>query len=75
MKNIGMSIFAMMVLVSCGKKVEEKTTEVNNTATETKTVVVDTVHAEQPKDDGTSVKVNSDGVDVKSKDVDVEIKK
>lgn len=81
MKNIGMSIFAIMVLVSCGKKEAEKTTEVNNTTTETKTVVVDTVAkpAAEPEPDGTSVKVGSDGVEIKSKDgeknTSVEIKK
>ncbi|MEO5777453.1 MAG: hypothetical protein ABIQ27_11140 [Flavobacterium sp.] len=76
MKNICMAIFAAMMIASCGKK-EETPTEVNTTTESTtveKTVVVDTVAA-KPKDDGTSVKINSDGVDVDSKDVDVVIKK
>ena len=71
MKNIGVSmcLLAMTMLLSCDKK-QDKTTEVNNT-TETrveKTVVVDTVvvkPAEEPN--GTTVKVGSDGVIIKSK--------
>jgi hypothetical protein len=58
--------------MSCDKK-EEKTTEVIETNTiEKETVIVkDTVKEK----DGTSVKISGDGVDVDSKDVDVEIKK
>lgn len=76
MKNICMAIFAAMMITSCVKK---ETPVDTNTTTETttvdKTVVVDTVAVEKPKDEGTSVKINSNGVDVDSKDVDVEIKK
>lgn len=63
----------MLLLLSCDKK-EEKTTETIETNTiEKETVIIkDTV---QEKEDGTSVKVNGDGVEVDSKDVDVEIKK
>ena len=75
MKNICMAIFAAMMIASCVKK--ETPAEVNTTTESTtveKTVVVDTV-AVEPKEDGTSVKINSNGVDVDSKDVNVEIKK
>ncbi|RKS02553.1 MULTISPECIES: hypothetical protein [unclassified Flavobacterium] len=75
MKNIGicLSMLSMVLVMSCDKK-EEKTTETIETNTiEKETVIVkDTV---QEKEDGTSVKINGDGVDVDSKDVDVEIKK
>ncbi len=83
MKNIGIGIgiVAIMVLVSCGKK-EEKTTDVSTTneTTVQKTVVVDTVAAKPTKpSDGTSVKVGSDGVEVKSKtgtnSTSIEVKK
>ncbi|WP_304986214.1 hypothetical protein [Flavobacterium rivulicola] len=62
----------MVLLMSCDKK-EEKTTEVIETNTiEKETVIVkDTVKEKE----GTSVKISGDGVDVDSKDVDVEIKK
>jgi hypothetical protein len=74
MKNIGLclGLFAFLAFASCEKKVE-KTVE----TTETTKVVQDTVVKEVPKeeDEGTSVKINNDGVDVDSKDVDVEIKK
>ncbi|MBF6640834.1 hypothetical protein IVB69_05035 [Flavobacterium sp. J49] len=74
MKNvgIGLSMLSMVLLMACDKK-EEKTTEVIETNTiEKETVIVkDTVKEK----DGTSVKISGDGVDVDSKDVDVEIKK
>ncbi|NNT73090.1 hypothetical protein HKT18_12770 [Flavobacterium sp. IMCC34852] len=74
MKNvgIGLSMLSMVLLMSCDKK-EEKTTEVIETNTiEKETVIVkDTVKEKE----GTSVKISGDGVDVDSKDVDVEIKK
>lgn len=74
MKNIGigLSMLSMVLIMSCDKK-EEKTTEVIETNTiEKETVIVkDTVKEK----DGTSVKISGDGVDVDSKDVDVEIKK
>ncbi len=81
MKNIGMVILAAMMIASCGKKEEEKPTEViNTTETVEKTVIVDTVKVEAPEDkDGTTVKVGSDGVEIKSKNGDkstsVEVKK
>ncbi|MFN3755045.1 hypothetical protein [Flavobacterium sp.] len=74
MKNIGicLSMLSMVLVMSCDKK-EEKTTETIETNTiEKETVIVkDTVQEK----DGTSVKVSGDGVEVDSKDVDVEIKK
>ena len=83
MKNIGFGIclLAMTMLLSCDKK-QDKTTEVNNT-TETrveKTVVVDTVAVKPAADpNGTTVKVGSNGVEIKSKDgtnnTSVEVKK
>lgn len=62
-----------VMLAACEKKVE-KTVE---TETQTTTVVRDTVTVKEPakEEDGTSVKINNNGVDVDSKDVDVEIKK
>ena len=84
MKNIKLclGLAAFLMIMSCEKKAETPT-EVNNTTETTtveKTVVVDTVAAKQPEDnDGTSVKVGSDGVEIKSKDgeknTSVEIKK
>ncbi len=75
MKKIVLCIglFSFVMITSCDKKVE-KTTE----TIETTTVVQDTVVKEVPapaEEEGTSVKVSNDGVDVDSKDVDVEIKK
>ncbi|MBP6556901.1 MAG: hypothetical protein KA213_00950 [Flavobacterium sp.] len=74
MKNvgIGLSMLSMLLLMACDKK-EEKTTQVIETKTiEKETVIVkDTVKEKE----GTSVKISSEGVDVDSKDVDVEIKK
>ncbi len=63
---------SFLLMASCDKKVE-KTVE----TTETTTVVQDTVVKEVPVEEkeGTSVKINSDGVDVNSKEVEVEIKK
>jgi hypothetical protein len=70
--QLGLALITALMISSCEKKVE-KTVE---TTTETTTVVKDTVVKEQAKEeDGTSVKINSDGVDVNSKDVEVEIKK
>ena len=83
MKNIGITfgILGMMIVVSCGKK-EEKTTDMNTTKETTvqKTVVVDTVAAKPATDpNGTSVKVGSNGVEVKSKsganNTSIEVKK
>ncbi|MGL2963418.1 hypothetical protein ACSVH2_06315 [Flavobacterium sp. RSB2_4_14] len=71
-KTIGVLLFSMMLLLSC-KQEGEKTTETIETNTiEKETVIVkDTV--KEPE--GTSVKVSSEGVDVNSKDVKVEVKK
>lgn len=84
MKNVVMSmcvcLLVMAMLVSCDKK-QDKTTEVNTTETTVeKTVVVDTVVAKPAAPaDGTSVKVGSNGVEIKSKDgtnsTSVEVKK
>ncbi|MGV3696211.1 hypothetical protein [Flavobacterium sp.] len=65
-------LVSFLLMASCDKKVE-KTVE----TTETTTVVQDTVVKEVPVEEkeGTSVKINSDGVDVNSKEVEVEIKK
>ena len=78
MKNIGLGVclLAMTMLLSCDKK-QDKITEVNNTTETTveKTVVVDTVVVKpETVPSGTSVKVGSNGVEVKSKDVQVEVK-
>lgn len=81
MKNISMAILAAIMLASCVKK-EEKP-DVVNTTTETtveKKVVVDTVAVKPAADpNGTTVKVGSDGVQIKSKDgsnnTSVEVKK
>ncbi len=76
MKKIVLCIglFSFLMITSCDKKVE-KTTE----STETTTVVQDTVVKEVPAptetESGTSVKVDSNGVDVKGKNVKVEVKK
>lgn len=76
-----MVILAAVMIASCGKKEEDKTTEVvNTTETVEKTVIVDTVKAKAPEEkDGTTVKVGSDGVEIKSKTGDkstsVEVKK
>ncbi len=77
MKKIVLCIglFSFLMITSCDKKVE-KTTETETI--ETTTVVQDTVVKEVPveaEEEGTSVKVNNDGVEVDSKDVDVEVKK
>ena len=75
MKNIGLclGLFAFFALASCEKKEKiVETVETNTVTTETDTVIV---RDEAPKEDGTSVKINSNGVDVDSKDGHVEIKK
>ena len=77
MKKIVVCLGVILIgLTSCDKKVE-KTVE----TTETTTVITDTVVKEvpptetAPKEDGTYVKIDGDGIDVDSKDVKVEIKK
>ena len=65
-----MGLISLIMLSSCGKK-EETTTE----TTETTTVVQDTVVKEVPaQEEGTSVKIDNNGVDVNSKDVKIEVK-
>ena len=67
-------LFSFLMITSCDKKVE-KTTETETI--ENTTIVQDTVVKEVPveaEEEGTSVKINSDGVDVNSKDVKVEVK-
>ena len=62
---------SLVILSSCGKK-EEITTE---KTTETTTIVQDTVVKEVPaQEEGTSVKIDKNGVDVNSKDVKIEVK-
>ena len=73
MKNIGLCIgmISFLMITSCAKK-EEKPTEVIETKTiEKETVIV----KDSVKPDGTTIKVNSNGVSVDGDDVDVEIKK
>ena len=73
MKNIGLCIgmISFLLIISCAKK-EEKTTEVIETKTiEKETVIV----KDSVKPDGTTIKVNSNGVSVDGDDLDVEIKK
>ncbi|QBZ98660.1 hypothetical protein [Flavobacterium sangjuense] len=77
MKKIGLclAMIAFLMISACDKKVE-KTTETETI--ENTTIVQDTVVKEVPveaEEEGTSVKVSNNGVDVDSKDVDVEIKK
>lgn len=69
-------LLAITAFAAC-KKEEEKTIEtIETTTVEKETVIVkDTVTATPEEKDGTSVKVSGDGVEVKSKDVDVEVKK
>ncbi|TDP57605.1 hypothetical protein [Flavobacterium dankookense] len=76
--NLGVLLFSVMVLVSCKK--EEEVKEVENVTTETiekETVIIrDTVEVAKPEEKkGTSVKVSGDGVELNSKDIDVDIKK
>lgn len=72
---------AFLALASCEKKTQQTESTGTTETTETTTTPApsndpDTivVKQEEPKK-GTSVKIGSDGVDVDSKDVDVEIKK
>lgn len=68
-------LLAITAFAAC-KKEEEKTETIETTTVEKETVIVkDTVTATPQEKDGTSVKVSGDGVEVKSKEVDVEVKK
>jgi hypothetical protein len=72
--KLAVLLFAIVAFVSC-KKEEEKPAEVieNTTVIEETVIVQDTV--KEAEKDGTSVKVNSNGVEVESKDLDIEVKK
>ena len=70
-----MLLFVLTAFVSC-KKEEEKTTEtIESTTIEKETVIVKDTVAAPDKSDGTSVKLSGDGVEVKSKNIEVEVKK
>ena len=72
--KLAVLLFAIVAFVSF-KKEEEKPAEVieNTTVIEETVIVQDTV--KEAEKDGTSVKVNSNGVEVESKDLDIEVKK
>ena len=72
--KLAVLLFAIVAFVSC-KKEEEKPAEVieNTTVIEETVVVQDTV--KETEKDGTSVKVSSEGVEVDSKNLDIEVKK
>lgn len=75
--NICVLLFSTIVFLSC-KQEAEKTTETVETKTIQKETVIknDTVVIKDTvKSEGTSVKVNSDGIDIDSKDLKVEVKK
>jgi len=69
---------SFLVMASCEKKVERtESTETTTTTTPEPAPAPDTVvvkHETAP-DDGTKVKINSEGVELDSKKVDVEVKK
>jgi hypothetical protein len=68
-------LIATTAFVSC-KKEEKQVETIETTTIEKETVIVkDTVNTTPEKTDGTSVKVSGDGIEVKSKSVDVEVKK
>ena len=70
-------IFSITLFVSC--KQEEKPAEVKVIETNTvkkETVIVKDTGSVAPKEtNGTSVKINSNGIEVDSKNIDVEVKK
>lgn len=76
MKKIGicLGLLSLLTITACGKK-EDKTTETIETTTNT--VETDTVVKEVPteKPEATSVKIDSSGVDLKGREVKVEVKK
>ena len=67
-------LFSITLFVACKK--EEKPVEVIETNTvEKETVIIkDTVNVVPKEEKATSVKINSDGVKVDSKNIDVEVK-
>lgn len=79
MKFIKLSVllFAITAFVSCKKEEAKPTETIETTTIEKETVIVkDTTTPPPPTETkGTSVKVNSNGVEVESKDVNVEVKK
>ncbi len=74
--KLAVLLFAIVAFVSC-KKEEEKPADVieNTTVIEETVIVQDTVKEVEAEKDGTSVKVNGEGVEVDSKNLDIEIKK
>ncbi len=75
MIGLCLGMIALVMLSSC-KKEEEGTTDTIETTTTTNTIETDTVIVkEQPaENEGTSVKIDSNGVQVDSKKLDVKIK-
>lgn len=73
---ICLGLFTFLMVTSCINKEQQKPDVIENNTVETKTVEKETVIVrDSVKPDGTTIKVNGDGVEVNSKDVDVEIKK
>ena len=75
--TICVMLFSTIAFLSC-KQEAEKTTETVETNTIQKETVIETdtlVIKDTVKPEGTSVKVNSDGIDIDSKDMKVEVKK
>lgn len=69
-------LFAVTVFVACKKEEEKPVETIETTTVEKETVIVtDTVNVAPAENDGTSVKVSGDGVEVNSSKVDVEVKK
>ena len=79
MKKIGLclAMITFLMISSCEKKTQQtestETTETTTTSASDNDTIV--VKQEAPKEEGTSVKIGDDGIDVNSKDVNVEIKK
>ena len=69
-------LFSIALFVAC--KQEEKPAEVEvietNTVEKETVIIKDTVNVAPTETKGTSVKINSDGVEVDSKNIDVEVK-
>ena len=73
---ICLGLFTFLMVTSCINKEEKKPDVIENNTVETKTVEKETVIVrDSVRPDGTTIKVNGDGIEVDSKDVDVEIKK
>lgn len=74
-----LGLITFLTISSCEKRTEQQTETTETTETTTTAAPVNdpdtiVVKQEAPKE-GTSVKIGNDGIDVDSKDVDVEIKK